>query len=263
VARALLLRRYMNRTLRVGGRIALVGAGFGLVYWQLQGRFNPQAHYRLEHKMGDFEIRIYAAAVRAETAIVATDWNEALQTGFERLAYYINEGNGFGERIAMTGPVTQTAERVTVTTPVVHQLPAPPPGMAPNGAHPSDELDEDEPPATPPRAVERALAPMERVPSIPSWIMSFAMPPGRHLHTLPIPEDPRVRLRPLDERRVAVLRFSGRYTPLRVGDRARELIHRLHREGLEPRGPVEFAGYDPPTTLPFLRRNEVRVELAA
>jgi hypothetical protein len=258
----------MKRTLKIGGRLALVGAGLGVAYWQLQGRFNPQARYRVERRQGSFEIRVYEPAVRAETAIVATDWDEALRTGFERLAYYIHEGNSERERIAMTGPVTQSAERVSVATPAIHQAPSLPNGMVAsgtlsNGVLPGGELDEHEPPATAPRAPERALGLIEHVPSVPSWIMSFAMPPGRHLRELPAPDDPRVRLLPMSERHVAVLRFSGRYTPLRVGDRARELIHRVHREGLEPRGPVEFAGYDPPTTLPFLRRNEVRVELAA
>lgn len=278
----------MERALKIGGRLALFGAGLGLAYWQLQGRFNPEARYRVERKDGAFEIRIYAPAVRAETAIVATDWNEALETGFERLAYYIHEGNSDHERIAMTGPVTQTAERVAVATPLMHQQHSTPNGKLPNGAIANGRTErasfasaalepgplpnggvsgaaqgEDEPPATAPLAMEHALERIEHIPSVPSWILSFAMPPGRHLRTLPVPDDPRVRLRAMPERRVAVLRFRGRHTPLLVGDRARELLHRLHREGLEPHGPVEFAGYDPKTTLPFLCRNEVRVDLAA
>jgi len=260
----------MERTLRLGGRLALFGAGLGIAYWQLQGRFNPQAHYAVEHRKGGFEIRRYEASIRAETAIVATDWSEALHTGFERLAHYISGGNRRDQRIAMTGPVTQSAERVAVFTPVTHHLPhagTPPSGLSNGLAH--GALDEHRPPATAPGAAETALGATneptdeleEHAGSVPSWIMSFAMPADHTLSMLPIPRDPRVRLRPLPERRIATLRFTGRYTPLRIGDKARELVRRVQAEGLVPRGPVEFAGYDPPTTLPFLRRNEVWVEL--
>ena len=36
----------------------------------------------------------------------------------------------------------------------------------------------------------------------------------------------------------------------------------IDEAGLEPVGPIVFAGYDPPSTLPLLRLNELWVELA-
>ena len=40
------------------------------------------------------------------------------------------------------------------------------------------------------------------------------------------------------------------------------LLANLKAQGLKPAGLTGFAGYDAPSTLPFLRRNEAWVELA-
>lgn len=90
--------------------------------------------------------------------------------------------------------------------------------------------------------------------------VAFVMPPGRALASLPAPRGGEVRLREVPQRRVAVLRFRGRYHEL-PARRRDELLARVRGAGLEPLGPVSFAGYDPPSTLPWLRRNEVWVEV--
>lgn len=92
--------------------------------------------------------------------------------------------------------------------------------------------------------------------------VSFIMPPGRSLSSLPVPADDRVILREVPSRRIAALRYSGGHSEERMQKKAKELRSELLRAGLSPRGEVVFAGYDPPTTLPFLRRNEVWLELA-
>jgi hypothetical protein len=93
------------------------------------------------------------------------------------------------------------------------------------------------------------------------WRMAFTMPSGRTLESLPTPADHRVHLTDVPSRRVAVLRFSGPYTTDRVAKMSSELRALARSAGLSTKGEVEFAGYDPPTTLPFFRRNEVWVEL--
>ncbi len=93
------------------------------------------------------------------------------------------------------------------------------------------------------------------------WLVSFTMPKGRTLDTLPTPSDMEVHLSAKPARRVAALRFAGRYTSERVTQKARELREIARGLGLDAEGDVEFAGYDPPWTLPFLRRNEVWLEL--
>jgi hypothetical protein len=59
-----------------------------------------------------------------------------------------------------------------------------------------------------------------------------------------------------------VLRYGGRYTGRNAEEKAAELLSAVQAAGLRPVGPVSFAGCDPPTTLPALRRVEAWVEIA-
>lgn len=89
--------------------------------------------------------------------------------------------------------------------------------------------------------------------------MHFVMPSAYTLETLPRPRDDRVRLRVIPAQRMAVVRFSGVAGEDKVLERTNELLDWLRTEGLNPAGPSQLARYDPPWTLPFLRRNEVMV----
>jgi hypothetical protein len=93
------------------------------------------------------------------------------------------------------------------------------------------------------------------------YTTAFAMPPGRELGSLPVPEDLRVELGEVAERRVAVLRFRGRFTQANIARHERLLLRALVDAGLSARGSVVFAAYDSPATLPFLRRNELWIEV--
>lgn len=75
------------------------------------------------------------------------------------------------------------------------------------------------------------------------------------------PDDHRVELREVPPRRVAVLRFNGRYDTPNIESHKRTLAHELAQHGLHPKGEAWFAGYDPPWTLPLLRRVELWVEI--
>ena len=90
--------------------------------------------------------------------------------------------------------------------------------------------------------------------------VSFVLPEGV---APPAPDDARVAVTDLPARRVAVLRFNGRHDVLTIESHKRDLTHALATNGLKPRGEASFAGYDPPSTLPLLRRNELWVELEA
>ena len=94
-----------------------------------------------------------------------------------------------------------------------------------------------------------------------SYAMTIAMPPGRDVSSLPLPDDARVSLCEVMERRVAVLPFRGRFTRENLESHERDLVRRLVDAGLATRGSVVFAGYDSPTVLPLLRRNEVWIDL--
>ncbi len=90
---------------------------------------------------------------------------------------------------------------------------------------------------------------------------SFVMPPDRPLASLPRPTDRRVELREVPERRVGAIRFRGRFTRTNVEAHERELLAMLVDAGLSARGSATFAAYDSPATLPFLRRNELWIEI--
>lgn len=90
---------------------------------------------------------------------------------------------------------------------------------------------------------------------------SFVMPPDHPLSDLPKPDDVRVELREVPEKRVGVVRFRGRFTRSNVEAHERDLLRLLVDAGLSAKGSALFAGYDSPATLPFLRRNELWIEI--
>jgi hypothetical protein len=91
--------------------------------------------------------------------------------------------------------------------------------------------------------------------------MSFIMPPGWPLTSLPQPDDPRVVLRETPARRIAALCFRGRFTAENVRRHEHVLLQGVIEAGLVARGSIMFAAYDSPATLPFLRRNEVWIQI--
>jgi len=106
-------------------------------------------------------------------------------------------------------------------------------------------------------------APMTAVHQGDELAVSFGMPEGRALDSFPVPRDGRVHLVSVPERHVAVLRYSGSLDAELMRTKQRELFRRIRRADLTPVGDPGFAGYDPPSTLPFLRRNEVWIEVEA
>ena len=79
----------------------------------------------------------------------------------------------------------------------------------------------------------------------------------------PEPAEAGVRLVRVPPERLAVLRFSGSSSPETREERARVLERVLEAAGRKPAGAPFFMGYDPPFSVPFLRRNEVAMRLSA
>lgn len=92
-------------------------------------------------------------------------------------------------------------------------------------------------------------------------MMSFVMPSAYALEDLPMPNDAGVELVVKAEDVVAVLSFSGFSRPNKVTRLTKRLQSLLEREGWQQSGPARLAVYDPPTTLPFLRRNEIIIPI--
>jgi hypothetical protein len=93
------------------------------------------------------------------------------------------------------------------------------------------------------------------------WTVRFIMPAGQSLETLPKPKNPRIQLTAVPARNVAAIRFSGFWSDSAMQVHRDELAAAIKDMGLEPVGTATFAYYDPPWTLPFMRRNEVLWEV--
>ncbi|OZC77885.1 heme-binding protein [Rhodococcus sp. 06-462-5] len=167
------------------------------------------------------EIRRYEPRIAAQT-IVDADEEEARQEGFRRLARYIFGGNGGKKRVAMTAPVSQS----------------------PAG---SQKI--------------AMTAPVSSTPGSDGWVVRFFMPSEWTMDTLPESDDDRVTLTEVPAETVAVLRFSGGRGRGDVQPQIAALTDALRAEGIEMLGEPMTWFYDPPWTLPPLRRNEVVVAI--
>jgi hypothetical protein len=71
----------------------------------------------------------------------------------------------------------------------------------------------------------------------------------------------RIEATTLGERKVAVRRFSGRWSDQNFADEAMHLLASLTEHGFTTTGPVSFAFYDAPSVHPAKRYNEVQIEV--
>ncbi|PSJ19337.1 heme-binding protein, partial [Halomonas sp. ND22Bw] len=79
----------------------------------------------------------------------------------------------------------------------------------------------------------------------------------------PEPTETGVRLVNVPAETIAALRFSGSITPEARAEQERILTEVLAAGDRKTTAPPVFMGYDPPFAIPFLRRNEEAVRLAA
>jgi hypothetical protein len=159
----------------------------------------------------------------AAETTIGADEESARNLGFRLLAGYIFGANSSSDKIAMTAPVAQ---------------------------QPSEKIAMTAPVAA------------QRTPS-GEWVIRFFMPSKYTLESLPAPNDDRVRLVTVPSETVAVLRFTGNIGPDAVSTRTGQLLKVLYRNKIEPTGDPLAWFYDPPWTLPCLRRNEVVVGVPA
>jgi SOUL heme-binding protein len=226
--------------------------GAALTRWQLARWFTEQPRYDLEQRVGDLEVRVYGARWVAETTVNDASWERALNLGFRRLARYIfgnNRPSPFQpDCLGMPDPTRNIAATLPESSADVgYVIPMPAPTVA----------------RRIPRTETIAMTAPVNVTTHDehSHTIAFNLPEGRTLASLPAPNDDRVRLERRPRRRVAVLTYRGGYSGPRVAQKFSELLNHVRVLGLSYRGRPEFAGYDPPSTVPFLRRNEVWLEL--
>jgi hypothetical protein len=180
-----------------------------------------EPEYETILKDGDFTVRRYAPMIVATVSATGSR-RSAINEGFRALADYIFGNNEPRSKIAMTAPVVQEPAGETIAM----------------------------------------TAPVVQAPAAgDSWTVSFVMPAGYTMATLPKPKNPAIRLTEVPARTVAVVTFSGLPNEGPLARRAADLAAWIARQGMRPLGPPRFAFYDPPWTLPFLRRNEVMLDV--
>jgi hypothetical protein len=91
--------------------------------------------------------------------------------------------------------------------------------------------------------------------------LSFFMPSEFDASNLPKPSDTRVRVESYEGGLYGSVRFSGSSSDRVVERKLAELHEWVESLGYRPSGTWYLDRYDPPWTLPFLRRNEVIVRL--
>lgn len=93
------------------------------------------------------------------------------------------------------------------------------------------------------------------------WTMSFVLPSEYTMESAPKPLDSRVSVEKTAGKKVAVVIYNGSLTEEAINQNTERLIAWVSEKGLDASLPAYSAGYDPPWTLPWLKRNEVLIDL--
>ena len=152
---------------------------------------------------------------------INADYKNSSSQGFQRLAGYIFGGNKKQQKIAMTAPVIQEQEAETLA-------------MA---------------------------APVIQQKSGTVWLMAFVLPAEYSVSTAPVPQDSAVIIKEIPGKKIAVIRYSGSLSEQGIEEKSEHLKNWLSQQGYQAISEPKSAAYDPPWTLPFLRRNEIHIDI--
>ena len=150
-----------------------------VLLWSLWGYFSSRVEnieYSVVENKKNYQVRLYPAHIVAQTTVKGS-YGEALNQGFRIVAGYIFGGNTKKESIAMTAPVI---EKKSVSENIAMTAPV--------------------------------IATVEGE----SHTIAFGMPRSYTQDTLPTPNDLRIKIVTIPEKKMAVLRFSWWRTDARV-----------------------------------------------
>lgn len=151
--------------------------------------------------------------------VVEGEYKKSTSEAFGRLFRYISGNNSQQMKIAMTGPVMQQQEGEKIAM----------------------------------------TGPVLQQKIGTNWVMEFVLPSKYNESSPPEPLDSDVRVVRKTGYKAAAIRYSGNLSEERFSDKKSELLDLVIQKKLQPVGEPFSAGYDPPWTLPFLKRNEVLV----
>lgn len=176
----------------------------------------------------NFELRRYDTQLVAQTW-VSGNQDTASRQGFKILADYI-----FGNNKTASGD----SSKINMTAPVKMQTQT------------------DDKPASSKIAM---TAPVLMKQEDNKWRMQFIMPSQYTMQTLPKPNNPDITIVELPVQNYAVIKFSGLAGTKKVDAKTKELRTWMQSQKLVGKATPELARYNPPWTLPFMRRNEIMI----
>lgn len=104
-------------------------------------------------------------------------------------------------------------------------------------------------------------APVQQQSSGNRWKVSFVMPAEYHLEALPKPNNEAVKLNQVPAKRFISIRFSGSNSESTIAKYEKQLRKHIETNQLQTLSSPKYAFYNPPWTLPFLRRSEIMFEI--
>ncbi|WP_219848145.1 MULTISPECIES: heme-binding protein [Psychrobacter] len=185
--------------------------------------------YTVLQRHDGIELRRYDRQIVAQTAVIGSQ-QAASQQGFKILADFI-----FGNNTAAEG-----SNKIAMTAPVILQ-------KSQNKTASSEKINMTA------LVISQKTAKNE-------WQMQFIMPSQFTIETLPKPNNPNISIKQLPEKTFAVIGFSGLAGEDKVVKKTQELQSWLQQHHMKALSEPKLARYDPPWTLPFMRRNEVMIE---
>lgn len=94
-----------------------------------------------------------------------------------------------------------------------------------------------------------------------NWLVSFVMPSEYKIDTLPKPINERISLKEIPAKTFVVVSFSGINSDNNMQKHEKILQKYIENNDLSVIGAPIYAFYNPPWTLPILRRNEIMFEI--
>lgn len=193
-----------------------------------------EPNYTILSQTDDFELRRYDGQLVAQTWVTG-DQDAASRKGFKILADYI-----FGNNTAPGGK----SSKISMTAPVM---------MQPEAMSSEENKDSDE-------SEKIAMtAPVSMQQADGRWRVQFTMPSQYTMQSLPKPNNPDITITELPVQTYGVIKFSGLAGSNKVAEKTEALQSWMQGQNLKIIGIPELARYDPPWTLPFMRRNEVMI----
>ena len=91
--------------------------------------------------------------------------------------------------------------------------------------------------------------------------MEFVVPHAYDKNNIPVPKHEGLKIKHYDEHIVCSITFKGTTSKMHVEKQTLKLTNWLKKENLAEIGRYRLARYNPPFSLPCLRRNEILIEI--